>query len=44
MSEIFVHVDEKLELSASDMLRIRYSGDGKLLKRRSEGLSMIKKK
>lgn len=44
MSEIFVHADEKLELSATDISKIRYSGDGELLKRRCESLSMVKKK
>ncbi|MDR1098396.1 MAG: DUF2807 domain-containing protein [Tannerella sp.] len=43
MSEIFVHADEKLELSATDLSKIRYYGDGEVLRKRCESLSMVKK-
>ena len=44
MSEIFVHADEKLELEASDMSRIRYTGAGEVEKNHCEGMSTIRKK
>lgn len=44
MSEIFVHADENLELDASDMSRIRYSGCGEVTKADCENMSSIRKK
>jgi hypothetical protein len=43
MSEIFVHVDGKLNLSATDLSKVRYNGDGELLRKRCESLSVILK-
>ena len=44
MSGITVNADEKLELKASDMSRIRYSGNGEVIRSESESMSTIKKR
>ena len=44
MSEIDVQADERFELSASDMSRIRYAGAGEIAKMHAESMSTIWKK
>ncbi|MDR2916636.1 MAG: DUF2807 domain-containing protein [Tannerella sp.] len=44
MSEIDVQADERFELSASDMSRIRYTGAGEVAKTHAESMSTIRKK
>jgi len=44
MSGITVNADEKLELKATDMSRIRYTGGGEVVKSESESMSTIKKR
>ena len=44
MSGISVHADEKFELEASDMSRIRYLGDGEIVRKVVNSMSSINKK
>ena len=44
MSGVSVNADEKLELKASDMSRIRYTGDGEVVRSENESMSTIKKR
>ena len=44
MSGISVNADEKFELEASDMSKIKYSGDGEVIRKESAGMSSISKR
>ena len=44
MSGINVNANEKLELKATDMSKIRYSGNGEVIRSESESMSTIKKR